>query len=460
MKARKLFSLLLCLLLAASLMLPAFGTEHGKDGVFATAFAEEGDGEKEGDTGGGTGGNTGGTGSGDTGTGTGGTGSGGTGTGTGTGGTGGGDTGGTGTGGTGSGDTGGTGTGGTGSGGTGSGEGGGDTGEDKPTEHKHTWEVSENKQPTCSEEGYVITKCKTCGETKKETLSKLAHTYDNACDPTCNVCGATRKTSHVPNKVWSKNAGGHWHICTVCGEKVEMGDHYPGPAATEDKDQICLTCGYVMTKALGHVHKYEATLSYDATGHWYACESCGDKKDFSEHVFDNPCDPDCNVCGYVSSSAHDYGDTFQYDEESHWGVCTLCGQEGDHLAHVPGDPATEDTPQVCTVCGKVLVQPLSHVHEGEEWIYDEETHTQTCSCGLVLEEGPHIWDEGTENPDGTVTYVCTQCGMERIEGEPKAAEAEFPWILVIGAIALVCAIGAGVTLVILLAKKPAGKYSK
>lgn len=447
MKAKTLFSLLLCLLLVASFMLPAFGTERGEGGVFATAFAEENDpGENEpegGDSGSGA------SGSGDTG---GNSGSGDTGGNTGSGNTGSGDTGGN----TGSGDTSGN----TGSGDTGGNTGSGDTGGNTGEECNHTWKVADRKKATCSEEGYVLNKCEICGEEKKETLSKRPHTYTNACDPDCNVCGATRETSHVPNKIWSKNAGGHWHICTVCGEKVEMGDHYPGPAATEDKDQICLTCGYVMTKALGHVHKYENTFSYDATGHWYACESCGEKKDFAEHVFDNPCDPDCNVCGYVSNNAHYYGDTLQYDEEYHWGVCTLCGQEGDHLAHIPGDPATEDTPQICTICGKVLVQPLNHVHEGEEWTYDEETHTQTCSCGLVMEEGPHTWDEGTENPDGTVTYVCTACGAQKMEGEPRAAEAEFPWILVIGAIALVCAIGAGVTLVILLAKKPAGKYSK
>lgn len=444
MKARTFVSLLLCLLLVASFMFPAFGGEHGKGGVFVTAFAEGEDDKTEGNTDGDTGGS-----------------------------------------GTGSGDTGGD----TGSGGTGSGEGGGDTGEEKPTEHKHTWEVAENKKPTCTEEGYVVNKCTTCGETKTETLSKADHTYDNACDPDCNVCGATREIKHVPNKtwstdgkshwhtctvcgakvdiaehtankIWSKDGGGHWHTCQVCGEKVDIADHYPGPAATEDKDQICMTCGYLLTRALGHVHKYETRLSSDATGHWYACEACGDKKDFAEHVFDNPCDPDCNVCGYVSNNAHDYGDTLQYDEECHWGVCTLCGQEGDHLTHIPGDSATEDTPQVCTVCGKVLVQPLSHVHEGEAWTYDEETHIQTCSCGLVLEEGPHTWDEGRENPDGTVTYVCTACGMERMEGEPRAAEAEFPWILIIGIAALVCAVGACIVLVIVLAKKPAGKYAR
>lgn len=402
MKGKTLVSLLLCLLLVASFLFPAFGTESGKSGVFATALAEGDDKSEDSDSG--EGGQT-----------------------------------------SGSGDT---------------GEGEEEKPEVPPTEHIHTWKVAENVKATCSEEGYVVSQCETCGGTKKETLSKLDHTYDNACDPDCNVCGVTREVTHVPGKIWSKDAGGHWHVCTICGKKVDEADHYPGPAATEDKDQICMTCGYLLTRALGHVHKYQDTFSSDATGHWYACESCGEKKDFSEHVFDNPCDPDCNVCGYVSNNAHYYGDTLQYDDECHWGICTLCGQEGDHLAHIPGDAATEDTAQICTVCGRELAPPLNHVHEGEGWSYDEESHIQVCSCGLIMEEGPHIWDEGTENPDGTVTYVCTQCGAQRLEGEPKAAEAEFPWILVIGVAALVCAVGAAVVLVIVLAKKPAGKFSR
>lgn len=306
----------------------------------------------------------------------------------------------------------------------------------------------------------MITECEGCGETKKETLSKRSHKYDNACDPDCNVCGATRDASHKPGKAWSKNASGHWHVCSVCGENVEMGDHYPGPAATEDKDQICLTCGYVMTRALGHVHKYETEYTSDETGHWYACTGCNEKKDFQEHVFDNACDPDCNICGYETKNAHDYGDTLQYDAEAHWGVCVLCGQEGEHFAHVPGDEATEDKSQICVVCGMELAPPLNHTHQGENWVSNEDSHQYLCSCGKVMEEGPHTWDAGRENPDGTMTYTCTQCAAQRTEGEPKAAEAEFPWILVIGVAALVCAVGAAVSLIVILAKKPAGKFSK
>lgn len=332
-----------------------------------------------------------------------------------------------------------------------------------PTEapHEHVWEIVETiAKATCEKDGSNKVKCKICGTEQTHTVPKLPHTYDNACDPDCNVCYAMRDASHKPGAVWQKNSSGHWHICSVCGEKVDMGDHYPGPAATEDKDQICLTCGYVMTKALGHVHKYQSEYTSDASGHWHACEGCGDRKDFAAHEFENPCEPVCKVCGYVSENAHSYGDAFQYDEEYHWNVCAICGMEGDHLAHVPGEPATEDTPQICTVCGKELEPPLNHVHEGAEWTYDEENHQSLCSCGMVMEEGPHTWDAGTENEDGTVTFTCTKCAYQKVEGEPKAAQGEFPWVLVIGGVALVCAVGAAVALVVVLTKKPSGKFSK
>lgn len=447
MKGRTLFSLVLCLLLVVSLTLPVFAEGTDQPGI---SLSEEEGGEGgagSGDQGGGSegsgnegGGNEGG----DQGSGNEGGGS-----------EGGDQGGGNEGGGSEGGDQGGGNEGGSGS----EGGSGNEGGEVKP--HEHVWEVEESvTKATCTQEGSNKVKCKICGAVETHVVPKLPHSYTNARDPDCNVCYHMRDASHKPSTTWSKNAGGHWHVCTVCGEKVDVADHYPGPAATEDKDQICMTCGYVMTKALGHVHKYKKEYSSDATGHWYACEGCGEKKDFQEHVFDNPCEPVCKVCGYVSDNAHSYGDIFQYDEENHWLVCTICGQEGDHIAHVPGDPATEDTPQVCAVCGMELAPPLNHTHLGEMWTYDEENHQNLCSCGMVMEEGPHTWDEGTENSDGTVTFTCTRCAYQKVEGEPKAAEAEFPWVLVIGGVALVCAVGAAVALIVVLVKKPTGKFSK
>lgn len=316
------------------------------------------------------------------------------------------------------------------------------------------------KEATCTEAGTMEYSC-ACGEKKNETIAAKGHSYDNACDPDCNTCGATRDVSHKPGTAWSRDASGHWHICSVCKGKVEIGKHYPGPAATEDKDQICMTCGYLLTRKTGHVHKYQTTFTSDESGHWYACEGCEERKDFTEHSYDNPCDPDCNVCGYKRDSAHYYGDTLEHDEDAHWGICTLCGEVGNRDAHIPGGEATEHTPQTCVVCGMELAPALDHVHGSEVWESDGEKHWKECACGEILEEGPHGWDMGTENPDSTVTYVCAQCGAEKTEGEPEVEkDFQFPWMLVVVIVSLGCAVGAAVILIHLLVKKPAGKFTK
>ena len=65
--------------------------------------------------------------------------------------------------------------------------------------------------------------CTTCEYIVYEVLPKsTTHTYDNVCDPDCNVCGLIRETAHNFSKVWTKGVHEHWHACTKCGEtKVE-----------------------------------------------------------------------------------------------------------------------------------------------------------------------------------------------------------------------------------------------
>ena len=62
-----------------------------------------------------------------------------------------------------------------------------------------------------------------------------------------------------------------------------------------------------------------------------------------------------------STHEHTYDEgKWESDENDHWQICTECGRESEHQAHVPGLEATEDDPQTCTVCGRVLVEALGH----------------------------------------------------------------------------------------------------
>ena len=87
-------------------------------------------------------------------------------------------------------------------------------------------------------------------EHEEEKSDVEAHSYDNACDPSCDVCGYTRT----------------------------VGDHVYDNAC----DTSCNACGATRTTT----HDHADTLTAGETTHWYACSVCGDKKDETAHVFD------------------------------------------------------------------------------------------------------------------------------------------------------------------------------
>lgn len=323
----------------------------------------------------------------------------------------------------------------------------------------HNWNGGTVKIPaTCKEEGAFVYVCSVCGGALIEMIPKLTtHTYDNACDPDCNVCGAVREAKHKFSTAWSKNSREHWHTCTQCGKKTDIGKHYPGPAATEEKAQLCLTCGYTMTARLNHTHRFSDKLSWDDTGHWYACDGCEEQKDFETHSFDGPCDSDCNVCGYVTDAVHDYGNDWQADERGHWSVCTLCGRSSDREPHVPGPEATAEKAQFCTVCGYEIAPAREHEHTFEpQWRTDDAKHWKQCECGEKTEEALHTWDEGVRNKDKTVTFTCEVCGAERTEELP---EKGFPWWIVLIGAALVCC-GCGAAMLLYLGNRQQGRFAK
>ena len=71
---------------------------------------------------------------------------------------------------------------------------------------------------------------------------------------TCTVTVNTQKGSygeHSFGTEWSKDAGGHWHECSVCHYKKDSAAHTPGAAATATTPQTCTECGYVIKSATG-----------------------------------------------------------------------------------------------------------------------------------------------------------------------------------------------------------------
>lgn len=315
----------------------------------------------------------------------------------------------------------------------------------------HVWsEEKVTKKPTCKDTGTSESQCTVCGKTRVSVLEKLTtHTYDSACDPKCNVCGDVRNNvSHTFDTVWSKDQDGHWHECSKCGEKKDFAKHNPGPEATEDREQICQVCSYVVTPKKKHVHQFAKEWTTDAVGHWHDCAGCKEEKDFASHEFDDACDSDCNICGYKRKDGHTFEEVWQTNPFEHWRVCTNCGTKSPLEKHIPGPEATEEEPQICTVCKMELNPVQIHTHHfGMEWVQTEDGHYQQCKCGEESVLEPHIWDAGKEGKEHKIRYTCTKCGMERIADKPAA---RFSWVIfVLGLVALACIGGIGALVFIL-----------
>lgn len=199
----------------------------------------------------------------------------------------------------------------------------------------HSWdEGTILKAANCISDGETRYACTGCGMTRTETVKKTGvHAYDHGCDNDCNVCGATRVTSHKYSADWRSNKSTHWHTCIHCGDKDSVGDHTPGPEPTEEAPQICTVCSYILKPSLRHEHSYTDELASDETGHWYPCHQCSEQKDFLPHTFDNGCDTKCETCGYERMTVHMWSEVWGYDAASHFHACTVCGEKKDGAAH-------------------------------------------------------------------------------------------------------------------------------
>ena len=212
----------------------------------------------------------------------------------------------------------------------------------------HNWDDGQViKEANCKEAGDMRYTCADCGASRLEQIPQSdTHTYDNQCDPDCNICGATRTITHDYSSKWKSDKNGHWHVCKVCGDKTDAAAHTPGAPATESKGQICTVCSYMIAAPLGHKHDYSDKLSADENGHWYDCSGCDGQKDYAAHAFDNGCDEKCDVCGYQRTVQHKMGVEWANDGASHWHVCAECGLTADTAEHTWQEGK-------CSVCGAV-----------------------------------------------------------------------------------------------------------
>ena len=105
----------------------------------------------------------------------------------------------------------------------------------------------------------------------------------------------------------------------------------------------------------------------------------------------------CKVCGDVVTPAKSHRYAWASGPEGHWQECQneRCTSKTKSESHVPGAAATEDTAQICTVCGYTINPPLGHVCQNHLQKVNATAATCTqdgnneyykCTCGKIYSD--------------------------------------------------------------------------
>ena len=206
------------------------------------------------------------------------------------------------------------------------------------------------------------------------------HGFDNGSDITCNSCDWIRHEDHVFDQNWSKDSTHHWHVCTVCGDKVDFVAHTISP----DDPEYCTVCGILYIPGI-HTHRYEE-VNVDPT-----CTEPGYRGKYCPACGDTVVEENFELLGHDMAAA----------------TCTEpatcqrenCGyQEGNALGHAWEDPCL--TTRTCSVCG------YTDDNGGHDW-YNPAGDARYCyACGIfeggylldLTEIGDVAWIDGVEYP--------------------------------------------------------------
>lgn len=275
----------------------------------------------------------------------------------------------------------------------------------------HNWDEGRiTSQSTCGQPGTKTYTCTDCKATKSETVNKLDHTYTNACDNTCNICSATRETSHKYSSTYSSDATNHWFECSVCKDRRNVVAHTNSDwiidqeatiAANGSKHIECTICRRTLqTESIPKLDckhpnsKIDGIVGATCTEDGYTGDSI------------------CNECGAVleegktiPATGHDYEVTGQRDA-----TCTVVGYEGD---------------KTCKVCHDFV--------KGKEIPKTEHVYIDgKCKCGATQSEESKAPEESVDNDISYDNTIVEKKNPLSIIG------------IVFGVIVAVVALGAGV----------------
>lgn len=240
---------------------------------------------------------------------------------------------------------------------------------------------------------------------------------------------------HNLNSTWSSDSFSHWHECSICKGKGDIAAHtYDQETVNEQYKASSATCLSGTTYYMSYVcgakgadtfeigdkdpDNHSGILNNDwksnDTKHWkeYAC--CGAHAEEAAHSGGTATCQNkavCSTCNkpYGNLGSHVPASTWSKDASGHWHACQTpnCNEQLAFAAHTPGPAATEDAPQLCTVCSYELAPALAHTHVWGAWISNGDgTHTRTCA-----KDGSHTETNACSGGIATCqnSAICSVC---------------------------------------------------
>ncbi len=305
------------------------------------------------------------------------------------------------------------------------------------------------KEPTCTEEGLKVNKCKRCSASTQEPIPATGHDeIKKVTPPTCTTQGKTETTCK------KCNLNRVDEITKALGHDNERKNYLePTCTLTGTEELKCKRCGVI------------SRVNIDPLGHSFDYKSNGDAKCGIDGTKTGTCIrcPETDTTVDVGSALKHKYTTYVSNNNAtctadgtEWAVCDNgCGTKeerpvaGTKLGHaeeiIPAVPATCTKTGLtegkkCSRCGEILIKqevteeiphdyrvdiienPTCDKEGSANYICKVCSHTYT---GTVEATGNHTWDKGeiTKKPacddDGEKTFTCAVCKNTRVEVEPR-----------------------------------------
>lgn len=240
---------------------------------------------------------------------------------------------------------------------------------------------------------------------------------------------------HNLNSTWSSDSFSHWHECSICKGKGDIAAHtYDQQVKTKAYEKSSATClsgtTYYMSCVCGakgadtfeigdkDPDNHSGILNNDwksnDTNHWKEYSCCRAHAEEAAHSGGTATCQNkavCSTCNkpYGNLGSHVPASTWSKDASGHWHACQTpnCNEQLAFAAHTPGPAATEDAPQLCTVCSYELAPALAHTHVWGAWISNGDgTHTRTCA-----KDGSHTETNACSGGIATCqnSAICSVC---------------------------------------------------